>query len=148
MAPCPSRSPRRSGPKLRHHLEDEFDRELDRLHGAGRSRRKERARKDEQLRLRVLRLFEQVLLLEVDHEALAHARIADVEVHPGAGMLTVYLLVMHEELVAQLAPALEARLRAELAQHIARKRVPVVRLRCLSLPTKPLGDSHDDGGAL
>ena len=143
MASLPSRNPRRSGPKPRHHLEDAFDRELDRLHGTGRSRRNERARRDEQLRLRALRLFEQVLLLEVEHEALAGAHLAEVEVHPGAGMLTVHLMVVDEELANPLAQELEARLRAELALHIPRRRTPTVRLRILPLPV----DDSTDGGA-
>lgn len=134
-----SRKPRRSGPVLRHHLEDEFDRVLDRLHGAGRSRRRDIERRNQQLRHRALQLFEQVLQLELEEEAFLGAKLEDVEVHPGATLLTVFVAVPDVDVVSPLAAGLEARFRAEMALHLPRKRTPRVQVRFLPQPEAGAG---------
>lgn len=150
MAKQPSRGQRRPGPRLRHHLEDQFDRELDRLLGSGRARKRDTKRREEQYETLAHRLIEQTLLCELDELELGDAVLLRVELHGGGGLLTAHVGLQHEPHAALLErkSAIEAALRADLALELPRRHTPVVRLRFSSLPDDsiPDGDQRVEGG--
>lgn len=143
--PCPHPTPmtrpnhgRPHGPRrrpvLRHFLEDDFDRELDRLHGSGRARRRDRTRRTRQYEHRARRLLEAWLDREVDDPAAAGLRLLDLALHPGGALLTVHVGVPPGEdgadrpLAGPVVGRLEALLRAELCLHLPRRHTPAVRI--------------------
>lgn len=126
-----SRGPRgpRRRPVLRHHLEDDFDRELDRLHGAGRSRRRDRARRAHQYEHLARRLLEAYLDRELADPELGELQLVDLHLHPGNALLTVHVSTEEDDPLPRAAlEQLEHQLRAELCHELPRRHTPQVRV--------------------
>lgn len=127
----------RSLRRLRHHLEDEVDRDLERLFGDGKARRRDSERRQEQYARLAERLFQIVLNGELRDPALEGLVVDHVELHGSSSILTLWVALRsglddrdREEIERQLDAA-RGLLRAELARHLPRKRVPDVRVRVL-----------------
>jgi len=131
MTPDNSRGLNGGEPKLKHHLEDPFDRVLDRRHGAGRANRRRRRRRDARYEHLARELFDQLVEHELDLAGFENPLLDTVEIHHGAALMTVYASVEGEP-PAETSPVIqeiESRLRAELVHHLPRRNVPAVRLR-------------------
>lgn len=124
----------RRRPVLRHHLEDDFDRELDRLHGSGRSRERDRARRARQYEHLASRLLEAFLDRELTEPGLDGLGLAGLHLHPGGAVMTVHVTVDRSRdpsgdgYADVLRADLEQRIRAELCRELPRRRTPDVRV--------------------
>ena len=131
---------RQRGPKPRHFLEDEDDREIAKYFGSGRSRARCEERGAARLRAAVQRHVLVVLHGGADRvpsdddgwsRAIADLRLVATDVGPRGGSVRITLACRHEDSRsrAALAERLAVLLRAELAAHVPRRRTPEVRVR-------------------
>jgi len=123
--------------RLHHHLEDEVDRDLDRYFGAGKARRRDIQRRQEQYARLAERLFDLALRGELRDPAFEGLILDRVELHPGSSVMTLWVALPAERspedrgtVELRLAGA-QGLLRATLARHLPRKRIPEVRVRVL-----------------
>ena len=123
--------------RLHHHLEDQIDRDLDRYFGAGKARRRDTHRRQEQYARLAERLFHLALRGELRDPAYEDVVLERVELHSGSSMLTLWVALPPERDAAgrrtvelRLA-GVQGLLRAALARHLPRKRIPEVRIRVL-----------------
>jgi len=121
--------------RLHHHLEDEVDRDLDRYFGSGKARRREHHRRQEQYARLAERLFDLALRGELRDPAFEDVVLERVELHSASSVLTLWI-ALPDERDAEARSTVESRLagvqgllRADLARHLPRKRIPEVRIR-------------------
>lgn len=128
------RGPRgnRRRPVLRHHLEDDFDAELNRIHGAGRARQRDRGRRAYRYEHLAQRLLEAFIDREVLDPALEGLQLEALHLQSGGALLIVHVSVDVIEDLDEASEAalrlLEHQLRAELSHNIPRRRTPEVRV--------------------